>query len=491
MKEIIQNKSPIMSILIAVFLLIVALPAKADWCRIPVTGLSYNLIKGDHVYLKTYSDIAETYVTIQGVGSYVLRGNSFELLEKPARYPDSGKPYKLFTDTTKTNDGRVFLSKRVKARNGHNRHMFVSQSNGTMKLLFETSHPHLSVDKETARIFSIKDTSLYEWNGNSFQLSSIGLDADDKQKPFAWDLSYHPSYFPQLKSWAVVNNGKLWLRSDKTETWRKINNLKRWRTHSFGTSFEVFHDHDRQLVALSADMSVSVFDVSGAEPKFLYQRLIRRGAISQAGNSGILIEPIKPYKDVWFWENTSITRLITHDGARAIPGVTIKDNRGLRRSLFEGSKVNWMRVVGDSVLVFHQGGVALFDGSSLHDRPDIHAIYPKSPPLAYQTDFGTFLTTLYQIHHWDTSEKVKPLLIPNMKNRIDITVGHNLLLVRSRNKEKTKAWVYDESHIISQLPLVEEIDEFDGLVPIANRQAILAYSHQEFFILEKCRMDGK
>ena len=273
--------------------------------------------------------------------------------------------------------------------------------------------------------------------------------------------------------------------TDGDTQWRHVDRVKTWPYKVFGP-VRVLHDKSRKLVIVHIDLAVLVFDVSRPGPVFLYQRMIRDSAIRQAGNGGVLIETLEKNKDIGWVEVASLVRVLTHDGARPIPGAKISD-RQLRRTRIgkDTSSRNRIIHVGDTVLVSHAGGVALFDGDQMIDRADIVDEFPNFNPHIITTKNNTYLQG-------------------GIKKMYRFTRAHNLESVTGLAGERVQ-WIFSGKEFeFYRYGNVGEIhDGFGNIFPLApptnsggfvelvrfqHRTAMLVQFKNGYFIYEPCDM---
>lgn len=251
---------------------------------------------------------------------------------------------------------------------------------GQLTKVLQTPFRSPFIDVHTHRIFAYDGDVLLEFDGEGFSVSALW--DPDIQKPidYHWPL-YTPEYVPSLNAWIAVSATAFWMRFDRDREWLRIADVHTWRNDIPSYDTEVLHDKDRALVVVRVDVSVLVFDVSGPNPEFLYERVMRHARVNQADDGGVLVKLFNARKDVGWFEDASAVRVLTQNGAEVVSGAKITDS-----SREGGRGPHWMfnsqHNLGDVVLVIHEGGAALFDGRKMTNRPDLAKMFRGQPPFA-------------------------------------------------------------------------------------------------------------
>lgn len=401
-----------------VFLLMIANAAQANWCAREVTGLPgdwkvrISIEPPLPFVLATNAEIQSATGQYKPPEFRVLDGDRFVAAHD---VPITHLPLDRVTHP----DGRTTFGAAAT--------LFEVLPDGKVQILAKAETGHWRQDAATGRIFHLHRGTLTELLDGQLERSELATAAiADNSGDIRTNF---PRFDPVLNAWFIVVDGRLLLRGPQDHDWKDVARVRTWRNHLKYWEVGRFHDEENGLLILKLDVNVAVFDVSGLQPEFLYQRLIYDGKIRQAGTGAVLVETYEPRRDVGRLKRASVVRMLTRDGADLIPGAAISDNEDrLLTSGFSGR--NALLDLGSHVLVIHEAGAALFDGESFTDwskaLPD-PGRYPWSRVV-----HGEAYLSLHKLYRWTGGTGLEPVLSPKGEPADRATEGLDFTLFHTR-----------------------------------------------------------
>lgn len=420
---------------------------------------------------------------------FQLQGSEFRRTNRPFRNPDD-----YFDDSpaAKAPDGS-FLFRAYSRRDRNHAYYKVSPTGAIhRKIIFDDAFQRYDV--ATNRIFKLKDRVLLEWDGSSFVTSDL------YDKAIGTKISSYPKYEPALKAW-LQYRGKssrfakpkhLWMRFDGQKTWHYVDRIKTFRNDPNVYQAKLLLDKTRNLAILHIDVTVLVFDLSGPKPAYLYQRTVREGTVAQAGNGGVMVQPTHRHQDIaWFGKAPNI-RVLTRDGAVPIqsePEIDIRADTlsvGIRRSNPRFHMLNNIIKFSDSVVVQHDDGFALFDGTKLTNRPDLGVLFEKYRSWPDQGTFGDYVRLSDGLYEWK-NKSLKPVLTSDgdiMKASMHFRLrgfGFDVF----QNDERI--YIKDIAQNMHAVTHAVGTVKFAEIIPVPFKKAVLArYRGQGLFLYQPC-----
>lgn len=455
--------------------------AIAGWCSTAIIGLPET----SDLYVEAKLGIPHVYARNRNQ-LYELRDIEFFPVNDTPINPGN---YNYTVHPQLSSDGNYTYAAFEITPSGERRGFFYSVSpDGETTRLFEiTSNRNtLAVhkDPETNRIFAVTRkadaaTVLQEWIGDEFVTSPLWVEGSWHQSNSTPNFT---TYVPPLSAWVGLKDEALWILGESDTQWRHVDRVKTWRNEVHGP-IRTLHDESRDLAILHIDLAVFVFDVSGPNPEYIYQRMIRRSAISQAGRGGVLIEPLDTREDLGWLETAPYTRVLTKDGARPVRGAGIV-YRGKRFSIGKETFArNDMINMGDSVLILHAHGIALFDGEVLIDRPDLAAELSGRSPFPIRTRSNRYLQGETEgMYRWNEEGGLEAVSGPEGERVKYIFSGKDFEFFRYG----TFGGIRDQFQNLFDLNAPTDAGKFIGYVDFQHRTALLARFELDYFLYEPC-----
>ncbi|WP_417720125.1 hypothetical protein [Salipiger sp.] len=351
-----------------------------------------------------------------------------------------------------TPSGRHFL---VTGTGGRTTVLTRDAETGRYATLLTTPLSDVWVDEATGRIFARDGADLLEWTDGSWGPSALMNPGGDGVASF--DPAFgRVRFLPALRAWMTMEGDRLWLRHEQAADWEKVGTVQTWRSRVRTTAPKLFEDKSSNLAVLVIDVGMLVFDVSGPRPEFLYQHMIRQGAVAQAGKGRVVVELLSPRQDAGWFETASPLRMVTRDGAWPVPGAVLPDPPSKPGSEVPRAATYRLQSLGDSVLIGGNGILHLFDGATLLDMPGLHALFPDKPPVVTATAQGTFLTGGAGVWLWTGGDAAEAVVAEDGTRPDSLIEGDSSLAFSRASETGTRLWISRDGRRLDEVPLPPE-----------------------------------
>ncbi|MEM1374097.1 MAG: hypothetical protein AAGF78_06925 [Pseudomonadota bacterium] len=451
-----------------VFLLMIANAAHANWCAREVTGLPETWKVSIAMEPPLPFVLATNANDLKSSGEF--KPPEFRVLDEARFVAGREVPVKsLPVGRVSHPDGRTTFNLRST--------LFEIRPEGTIHILAQAESGQWRQDPATGRIFHMHRGTLSEPRNGQLEKSELATDAIADNNG---DIrTVFPRFDAALNAWFIVVDGRLLLRGPQDDEWTDVARVRTWRTLLKYWEVDRFHDEENGLLILKLDVNVAVFDVSGPQPEFLYQRLIFDGKIAQAGKGAVLVETYEPRRDVGRLERASVVRMLTRRGADLVPGAAISD-REYRLQTYSFGGRNVFLDLGSDVLVIHEGGAALFDGRRVTDWsetvPD-----PGRYPWA-RIVHGEAYLSLHALYRWTGGIGLDPVLSPVGEAAHSATEGHGFTLFHTRGP----GFVEDENGATYLLAPPRKDTKHIWSKALPYRTEVLAMFDEGLFLYAPC-----
>lgn len=451
-------------------------------CVSPLTGLGAADRPFTRLHLLAPENGPELFLYGDYGRPWVLRGDTLQRWEGEVwpHYPNA-RP------AVNTADGRHFLP----VREAGNTTLLVRQMGAARyETLLTAPYRDIWVDPATARIFARDGDELLEWSGDGWDASPLMLRSDGTPGLYSPDFG-RVQYFSALGGWMALQDGTLWLRLDSDADWEKITTVQTWRRYVDGRAPELFFDREDNLAVLRIDVAALVFDLSGPRAEFLYQHMIHKGSVAQAGQGRVLLELLSVKRDAGWFEQAPALRMITRDGAWPVPGAPLppaEDHSG--ESLPPGPPVYALHPLGAGVLVGDESSVWLFDGRTMLAMPGLSAAFPDGAPEIVETPGGNFLVG-NGVYRWPGGDMAEPVTAPDgsVPERVLVS-GDTLAFIAGDPEQDAGIWLSTDGETLYPVPL-DAAARLDLLAPVPGRPAFFAEIDSEPVLISQCERDGR